>query len=80
MLAQERKEMKKKRERKVDRVFANHSLRSTASQGTSNIPGFYINSQAQEKKCKNEQRFTNQFPKDNSREGDRSLLDVSKME
>ena len=26
------------RERKVDRVLANHSLSSTASQGTSNIP------------------------------------------
>ena len=36
--ARARKRLEK---RKVDRVFANHSLSSTASQGTSNIPGFY---------------------------------------
>ena len=30
--------IEKKRQRKVDRVLANHSLSSSASQGTSNIP------------------------------------------
>jgi len=47
---------KRLEKRKVDRVFANHSLSSTASQGTSNIPGFYSHLETARHGWKKEER------------------------